>query len=106
LTGRGWLNELIVGHPDYIKFQLGIRVHVFLALVAQIQVLGGLPDSQHVHAVEQVTIFLYTCVTELSIHHVGERFQHFDGKKKHIQSLKGHTTSLAVTENGSSHRYI
>jgi hypothetical protein len=69
-------DELLVGHPDRIKTELGMRVHVFLALVAQLRLLTGLTDSRHITADEQVAIFLYTCVTGLSIRHVGERFQH------------------------------
>jgi hypothetical protein len=76
LSGRAWLDELLVGHPDRIKTELGMRVHVFLALVAQLRLLTGLTDSRHITADEQVAIFLYTCVTGLSIRHVGERFQH------------------------------
>lgn len=52
-----------------------MRLHVFLALVANLQ-LCGLTDSRDVTLQEQVAIFLYTCVTGLSIQHVGERFQH------------------------------
>jgi hypothetical protein len=63
---------------------------MFSCPVAQLWVLRGLPNSRHFQVDEQVTIFLYTHVTKLSIHHVGESFQHFDGKKKHVQSLKGH----------------
>ncbi|KAJ7081525.1 hypothetical protein C8R44DRAFT_527075, partial [Mycena epipterygia] len=36
---------------------------------------SGLTHSKHVTLEEQVAIFLYTCVTGLSIRHVGERFQ-------------------------------
>ena len=76
LNGRAWLDELIVGHPDRIKSELGMRVHVFLALVAKLRLLAGLTDSRYISADEQVAIFLYTCVTGLSVRHVGERFQH------------------------------
>jgi hypothetical protein len=76
LSGRAWVQELIIGHPDRIKSELGMRVHVYLALVAQLRVLCGLNDSKHITLEEQVAILLYTCVTGLSIRHVGERFQH------------------------------
>ena len=75
LTGEAWVNELIYGHPNRIWTELGMRVHVFLALVAELW-LHGLTDSRDVSLEEQVAIFLYTCVTGLSIWHVGERFQH------------------------------
>jgi len=38
--------------------------------------LCGLTDFQHVDLEERVAIFLYMCVTGLSIRHVGESFQH------------------------------
>ncbi|KAJ7054235.1 hypothetical protein C8F01DRAFT_968295, partial [Mycena amicta] len=58
LSGRGWLDELIHGHPDRIKSELGMRVHVFLALVAHLRILG-LGDSKYVTLEEQTAIFLY-----------------------------------------------
>jgi len=51
-------------------------VHVFLALVHELWAVCGLRDSCYVGLNEQVAIFLYMCVTGLSIRHVGERFQH------------------------------
>ena len=75
LSGRRWVNELIHGHPDRIRNELGMRVHLFLLLVAEIKVNCRLDDEKNVTLEEQVAIFLYTCVTGLSIRHVGERFQ-------------------------------
>jgi hypothetical protein len=76
LSGEAWVNELIHGHPDRIFCELGMRLHVFMAFVANLQLLGGLTISKHgVSVEEQAAIFLYTCVTGLSIRHVGERFQ-------------------------------
>lgn len=75
LTGEAWVKELIVGHPDRIKNELGMRLHVFLAFVSQLRVVGGLSDSREVTLQEQAAIFLYTCVTGLTLCHVGERFQ-------------------------------
>jgi hypothetical protein len=75
LTGEAWVKELIVGHPDRIKNELGMRLHVFLAFMNQLRVVGGLTDSREVSLQEQAAIFLYTNVTGLSFRHVGERFQ-------------------------------
>ncbi|RDB30577.1 hypothetical protein Hypma_006985 [Hypsizygus marmoreus] len=75
LSGAEWVKELIWGHPDRIRTELGMRVHVFLALVAELR-RCGLSDSRYLSLEEQTAIFLYTCVTGLSIRHVGERFQH------------------------------
>ena len=36
----------------------------------------GYQDSHVVTLHEQLAIFLYTCVTGLTIRHVGEQFQH------------------------------
>ena len=74
LSGEAWVNELIFGHPERIRTCLGMRVHVFLALVSELR-LHGLKDSRYVTLKEKVAIFLYVCVTGLSVEHVGERFQ-------------------------------
>jgi hypothetical protein len=76
LTGEGWVLELLSSHPDRIKTSLGVSLDVFEALV-QILVEHGFQRLRHGISVEQqLAIFLYTCVTGLSTHHVAERFQH------------------------------
>jgi hypothetical protein len=75
LTGAAWVQELIYGHPDRIRTELGLRLHVFLALVFTLRTKCGLVDSKYIKLEEQVAIFLYMSVTGLSIRHVGERFQ-------------------------------
>lgn len=75
LSGAAWVEELIVGHPDRIRSELGMSVHVFLMLVEELRFSCQLQDSRHITLKEQVAIFCYTCVTGLSIRHVGERFQ-------------------------------
>jgi len=75
LSGEAWLLELVEGHPERIKTELGMRLHVFLKLVDELRRIG-LSGSRNVSLEEQVAIFLYTAVTGLSIRHVGERFQH------------------------------
>lgn len=76
LSGAEWVQELIEGHPDRIWTELGVRLHVFLALVHELRTFHGFRDEKVVSANEQVAIFLYMCVTGLSVRHVGERFQH------------------------------
>ncbi|RDB28092.1 hypothetical protein Hypma_001545 [Hypsizygus marmoreus] len=75
LTGAGWVHELMTGHPDRIKMELGMHLHVFCALVDELRGIG-IHGTYFVTLEEQVAIFFYTCVTGLSIWHVGERFQH------------------------------
>jgi hypothetical protein len=36
LTGAEWVEELIYGHPDRIRMELGMNVHVFLILVEEL----------------------------------------------------------------------
>jgi hypothetical protein len=75
LTGITWVEELKYGHPNRIWTELGMCLHVFIALVAELH-LCGLADSQYIVLEEQVVIFLYMLVTGLSIRHIAERFQH------------------------------
>ena len=76
LTGEGWMLELLNGHPDRIKTSLGVSHDVFDGLT-QVLVENGFKKSRRGLLVEeQLGIFLHTCVTGLSMRHVGERFQH------------------------------
>ena len=74
LTGAGWLIELLLGHPDHIRCELGVCKHVFETLVNELCSLGC-GDNRFVCLEEQLGIFLYSCVTGLTVRHVGERFQ-------------------------------
>ena len=75
LSGHAWVLELLNGHPDRIKNELGMRKHVFHTLVAALRA-SGLQDSRYIMLEEKLAIFLYMSVTGLRIRHVGERFQH------------------------------
>jgi hypothetical protein len=75
LTGADCVLELLNGHPERIQNELGVHKHVFEALIEELQLAGHGP-SKHVYLEEQLSIFLYTCVTGLSLRHVCERFQH------------------------------
>ena len=74
LTGAGWLIELLLGHPDRIRCELGVRKHVFEALVDELRLMGY-EDNRFVCLEEQIRIFLYSCVTGLTVRHVGDRLQ-------------------------------
>ena len=74
LTGQGWVEELLSGHPERICCELGVHRHTFLALIGVLQELGY-GHSKHVTLEEQLAIFLYMSVTGLTIRHVGEHFQ-------------------------------
>lgn len=74
LTGAAWVDELLDGHPD--RTELGVRLHVFLMLEQELRITCGVEDScRGITVKEQLAIFLYMCVTGLSVRHVGERFQ-------------------------------
>ena len=74
LTGREWVRELMEGHPERIRCELGVHLHVFQKLLDVLRKIGY-RDSRHVELEEQLAIFLYACVTGLSVRHLGERFQ-------------------------------
>lgn len=75
LTREGWVMELLNGHPEWIRNELGVHKDVFLALIQSLR-NGGQGPSKHISLEEKLAIFLYTCVTGLSLRHVDERFQH------------------------------
>lgn len=78
LSGYAWLQELLHGHPERIRTELGVHKDVFLALVEKLRSMGH-GDTRYVKLEEQLAIFLYTSVTGLSVRHVGERFQRANG---------------------------
>jgi hypothetical protein len=40
LSKKAWLLELIEGHPEQIKTELGMQHHVFLRLVEELRTVG------------------------------------------------------------------
>jgi len=74
LTGEGWVMELLAGHPDRIRCELGVSHDVFAALILELREMGH-GNSKYVSLEEQLAIFLYAIVTGLTIRHLGERFQ-------------------------------
>ena len=74
LSGHQWVLELISGHPDRIRCELGMEKEVFLQLLLELRQAGH-QDSRRVTLEEQLAIFLYICVTGLTVRHVGEQFQ-------------------------------
>ncbi|KIJ59138.1 hypothetical protein HYDPIDRAFT_79478, partial [Hydnomerulius pinastri MD-312] len=75
LSEEAWVIDLLVGHPEHIWCELGMHGHVLAELVSQLQQLSH-SNFKFVSLEEQLTIFLYTSITGLTIRHVGERFQH------------------------------
>ena len=73
-SGEEWVQELLSGHPQRIRNELGVNRGTFTILCKAIQSLD-ITSSCHVSIEEQLAIFLYTAVTGLSCTHVGERFQ-------------------------------
>ena len=78
LTGEGWVQELLAGHPRRIRTELGVSHRVFHQLIAALRSFGW-KSSRHVSLEEQLAIFLYASVTGLSVRHLGERFQRSNG---------------------------
>jgi hypothetical protein len=78
LSGYGWLMELLNGHPERIRTELGVHKHIFLELVDELRLMGY-SDERDVTLEEKLAIFLYACVTGLTVRHLGERFQRANG---------------------------
>lgn len=74
LSGEAWVLELLCGHPNRIHTELGVSLEVYNNLIEELRHLGY-NNSRYVSLEEQLAIFLYMCVTSLTIRHVGERFQ-------------------------------
>ena len=74
LSGYAWVQELLHGHPEHIRTELGVHKEVFNALIRELRSMGH-GDTRYVTLEEQLGIFLYMSVTGLSICHVRERFQ-------------------------------
>ena len=74
LSGEAWVLELLCGHPNWIRTELGMSVKVFSSLVQDLRDIGY-QNSRNVSLEEQLAIFLYMSVTGLTIKHVVERFQ-------------------------------
>jgi hypothetical protein len=74
LTCEGWVMELLEGHPNRIRCELGVSRDIFLELINELRRFGH-GNSKYVSLEEQLAIFLYMSVTGLTIRHVGERFQ-------------------------------
>jgi hypothetical protein len=74
LSGEGWVQELLNGHPKRIQCELGITKELFHQLLYELQAMGH-TRSKYVSLEEQLAIFLYSSVTGLTVRHAGERFQ-------------------------------
>jgi hypothetical protein len=74
LSGADWVHELLSGHPERIRVELGVYRSTFTILLKAMEKCG-VTSSRHVSIEEQLSIFLYTVVTGLPCTHVGERFQ-------------------------------
>jgi hypothetical protein len=74
LTGEAWVMELLSGHPEHMRNALGVNLHVFSALILELQA-AGYQNPKNVFLEEQLAIYLYASMTGLTIRHLGERFQ-------------------------------
>ena len=53
LTGQMWVIELLGGHPEHIRTELGVHKHVFYAIIDELRELGH-TDSKFVTLEEQL----------------------------------------------------
>ncbi|KAJ7078251.1 hypothetical protein C8R44DRAFT_580995, partial [Mycena epipterygia] len=66
LTGQSWLTELLEGHPDRFRDQLGMAKHVFHRLSFELQAFSGLVCTKYVTADEKLATFLHFARTGCS----------------------------------------
>jgi hypothetical protein len=74
LTDKGWIMELLSGHPNWIQCELGVSHDIFAALISELWGMEHV-NSKYVSLEEQLGIFLYMSMTGLTIRNVGEQFQ-------------------------------
>jgi hypothetical protein len=76
LTGSKWLDEVLHGHPDRCRRELGMSALQFALLWAELASSGDLADSRNgVTAKEQLAIFIYWMVHGSSQRELQEWFQ-------------------------------
>jgi hypothetical protein len=75
LTGQMWLGELLKGHLDRFRDQLGMAKLAFFRLSFELQVYCGLVSTKFVTADEKLAKFLHFAQTGCSSRMLQERFQ-------------------------------
>jgi DDE superfamily endonuclease len=75
LRGQQWMEELLEGHHQRMKDNMGISAEGFLYLRGLLIEKAGLQSTRYMSATEQLGIFLYAVVTDLSMRKLAERFQ-------------------------------
>ncbi|KAJ7129931.1 hypothetical protein C8R46DRAFT_845136, partial [Mycena filopes] len=58
-TGQMWIDELLSGHPDRIRRNLGMHRFVFRKLARVLSAKTGIGNSKHVSLDEALGIFLH-----------------------------------------------
>lgn len=58
LSGAAWVAELMNGHPEHIRCELGVHLHVFQIIVEYLKVISY-THSREVFLEGQLAIFLY-----------------------------------------------
>ena len=69
----GWDIAWGTNRDNCIQSELGVHKDVFQGLIAELLKLGH-GNPWHITLKEQLAIFLYMCVTGLSVQHIGEQF--------------------------------
>lgn len=70
------MEDLISGHPSWMRDALGLESVVFKELCHQLCVISGLSDSRGITLEEKVAMFLYLGVHNNSHRDIAEQFQH------------------------------
>jgi hypothetical protein len=74
-TGHMWIKELLSGHRDRMRRNLGMNKHVFRKLANALKTKTGLNDSKHVTLDEALGLFMHMLVTNNTTEQEHEWFQ-------------------------------
>ncbi|KAH9021387.1 hypothetical protein EDB85DRAFT_1820819, partial [Lactarius pseudohatsudake] len=58
LSGQQWLDKLLAGHDARFHNKLGMNKFIFRRLLSVLEADAGLHGTRHVHASEQLAVFL------------------------------------------------
>jgi hypothetical protein len=58
-SGYAWVQELLNGHPECIRTELGVHKEVFYALIEELQSMGH-GDTRYVMLEEQLVLQLFS----------------------------------------------
>ena len=66
LSSEDWIQELLYSHPSCIQCELDVSRKVFQQLITKLYSMEY-TNSRYITLKKQLAIFIYTCITDLTI---------------------------------------